>query len=60
MKRNTQLTRLRCLAEREDELLLILSKYIDLDRVDFETGTYKKDLLKKKGSVIHNTLRIPS
>lgn len=50
MKRNTQLIRLKCLAEREDELLLILSKYIDLDRIDFETWAYKKELLKKKGS----------
>lgn len=49
MKRNTQLIRLKCSAKREDELLLILSKYIDLDRINFDTGTYEKELLKKKG-----------
>ena len=48
LKRNTLLERLQCRVEEKNELLLILSKDIDLESVSFDTDTYEEELLKKR------------
>lgn len=50
LKRNTQLRRLLCRAQGKNELLLILSKYVDPENIDFDTETYEKELLWQKKS----------
>ncbi len=50
LKRNTQVRCIKCQTEEKGELLLILPEGIDLEDINFDTGTYEEKLLKKKGS----------
>ena len=50
LKRNTQMRSIKCEYREKKELLLILPECIDLEEINFDTGTYEEKLLKKKGS----------